>query len=131
MKKIIHYKKAEIWMINLNPTLGIEMQKIRPCLILRVYSRTHIVILPISSKIKPEKFSFYLKNISFLSIKKSWICISQIKTIDTQRCIRKLGQLSEKKFIEIQKKSEKVLELSPRKANAYNESEEKNSTSEG
>jgi mRNA interferase MazF len=113
--KFIHEK--EIWLVDLNPAKGIEMQKIRPCLVMKKFSKTHFVILPLTSQKKNTRFFIRLSNIRFLP-KDSWICVNQIRTVDKVRFIRKYGELSEYRFKGIQKTSGEVLKLLPQGANA-------------
>ena len=81
-------KQYEIVLVNLDPTLGSEMKKIRPCLIISPdemnrYLRT-VVIAPITSASKnyPTRFEIKLKKT------KGWIVLDQVRTIDKQRIVK-------------------------------------------
>ena len=81
-------KQYEIVLVNLDPTLGSEMKKTRPCLIIspdemNKYLRT-IVIAPITSASKnyPTRIEIKLKKT------KGWIVLDQIRTIDKQRIVK-------------------------------------------
>ena len=86
----------EIVLVNLDPTIGSEMKKTRPAVIIspnemNKYLDT-LVIAPItsSSKSYPTRFEVnYTKT-------KGWIVLDQIRTIDRQRIIKKLDRLIEK-----------------------------------
>jgi mRNA interferase MazF len=85
----------QIILVNLDPTLGSEMKKTRPCVILspnemNKYLQT-IVIAPItsSSKSYPTRVEINPDHI------KGCIVIDQIRTIDRQRVIKVLGNLNE------------------------------------
>jgi mRNA interferase MazF len=85
----------QIILVNLDPTLGSEMKKTRPCVILspnemNKYLQT-IVIAPItsSSKSYPTRVEINLDHI------KGGIVLDQIRTIDRQRVIKVLGNLNE------------------------------------
>ena len=86
----------EIVLVNLDPTIRSEMQKIRPAVILspnemNKYLNT-VVIAPMtsSSKSYPTRVEVnYNKT-------KGWIVLDQIRTIDRQRITKKLDKLTDK-----------------------------------
>jgi mRNA interferase MazF len=85
-----------IWLVNLDPTIGSEMKKIRPCVVLspnemNQFLRT-IVIAPMTSSTKP-----YPTRIEIIQTNvKGWVVLDQVRTIDKSRLVRKLGMLSAK-----------------------------------
>jgi mRNA interferase MazF len=94
-------------LVNLDPTLGSEIKKTRPCVILspnemNKYLQT-IVIAPMTTNIKkyPTRVPVRVDN------KKGMIAIDQIRTVDRQRIIRVLDSLSKS---EIQKCKEVLKE---------------------
>jgi mRNA interferase MazF len=96
-----------IVLVNLDPTIGSEIKKTRPCVIIspnemNQYLQT-IVIAPMTSSSKP-----YPTRIEVKSIKtKGWIVLDQIRTIDRQRITKVFGKLSE---IEISKLKSVIFE---------------------
>jgi mRNA interferase MazF len=90
------YLQYEIVVFNLDPTVGSEIKKKRPYLIvspneMNKYLAT-IVVCPITSQSKnyPTRVSFELdKQIN-------WIVIDQIRTIDKQRVIKTIRKLDDK-----------------------------------
>ena len=87
-------KQYQIIIVNLDPTVGSEIKKTRPCVVIspnemNKYLRT-IVIAPMttSSKKYPTRVEVKHEN------KIGWIVIDQIRTIDKQRIIKNLGRLS-------------------------------------
>ena len=89
-------KQYQIVIVNLDPTVGHEIKKTRPCLVIspdemNKYLRT-ITIAPITSKSKD-----YVTRVKFeLGGKENWIVIDQLRTIDFQRIIKILDELSVK-----------------------------------
>lgn len=126
--KYIH--EREIWLVDLEPTKGIEMQKVRPCLVERVFNPRHLIIVPITSQEKENQYYFSIPALSFLQ-KNSFLCLSQIRTVDSLRLIRKLGEIPDSLFNQIQQKTAEVLQLLPQRGIPHNQSEEKNSSSGG
>ena len=91
----------QIILVNLDPTIGSEIKKTRPCVIIspnemNKYLRT-IVIAPMttSSKSYPTRVEIKHDN------KIGWIVLDQIRTIDKQRIIKELGRLSKPEIKEL------------------------------
>jgi len=88
----------EIVLVNLDPTIGSEIKKTRPCVVIspnemNKYLRT-LVIAPMTTSIKKYPTRFIMS----LQKKKGSVVLDQIRTIDKQRIIKKLGQLSPKQI---------------------------------
>ncbi|WP_407919506.1 type II toxin-antitoxin system PemK/MazF family toxin [Chroogloeocystis siderophila] len=95
-------KRGEIWLVNFDPTLGAEIKKIRPAVVI---SSDAIGKLPIKliAPITDWK-SYFASNLWHVKIepdshnglsKVSTVDALQLRGVDTQRFIRKLGCLSE------------------------------------
>ena len=108
-----YIRERDIWMVDLDPTVGIEIQKTRPCLILRVVSKYHVVIIPITSQ-EQRSNAILLSKIHFLKHQEGYLKPLQIRAVDTQRLHRHLGKISSNKFLGIQKKSAELLRILPR-----------------
>ena len=89
------FKRGEVYWVNLDPTLGSEVKKTRPAVIIsndgqnRVGKR--VIVAPMTSILK-KIYPFEVKVI--LGDKESKALIDQIRAIDCQRIGRKLGNLS-------------------------------------
>jgi mRNA interferase MazF len=94
-------KQYQIILVNLDPTVGSEMKKTRPCLILSPnemnFHLQTIVVAPLtsSSKSYPTRVEINHNNA------KSWIVLDQIRTIDRKRIIKQLGAIPNKKVAEV------------------------------
>ncbi|MEO7049195.1 MAG: type II toxin-antitoxin system PemK/MazF family toxin [Ferruginibacter sp.] len=91
----------QVVLVNLDPTIGSEMRKTRPCVIIspdemNKYLQT-IIIAPITSSSKSYPTRVILKNAKV----KGWIVLDQIRTIDRQRLIKPLGILTEKEILNV------------------------------
>lgn len=101
-------KQYQIVLVNLDPTVGSEIKKTRPCVIIspnemNKYLDT-IVIAPMTSSSKT-----YPTRVEINHDKKTgWIVLDQIRTVDRRRIIKILGNLSEK---ELKKVKEVLREL--------------------
>lgn len=91
MVKIYQY---EVFWISLDPSLGSEMAKTRPCVVIspdemNEYLKT-LIIIPITSTIK----SYPWRVDCIISNKQGSIATDQIKVIDRARIGSKIGKLS-------------------------------------
>lgn len=99
--------KGEIYLANLSPTVGSEISKTRPVLIVsndvnNQYAAT-VSIVPITSttsKIYP--FEVFLPKDEGSLINDSKAKCNQIRTIDKQRIEKRFGTVSESKLTEIE-----------------------------
>lgn len=86
-------RRFEVFLVNLDPTLGSEIQKTRPAVIvspdeMNRYLRT-IIIAPMTTKGR----SYPTRVSCEFSGKKGQIVLDQIRTIDKMRLVKKLGQI--------------------------------------
>ena len=87
-------KQYAIVLVNLDPTIGSEIKKTRPCLVISPDEindnlRT-IVIAPMTTKSKPYPTRVKVKH----NNQTGWIVIDQIRTIDKSRIVRILGKIT-------------------------------------
>tara|TARA_R110002020_G_scaffold108281_1_gene251017 strand:+ start:2068 stop:2391 length:324 start_codon:yes stop_codon:yes gene_type:complete len=93
-------KQYSIVLVNLDPTVGSEIKKTRPCVIvspneINKYLNT-IVVAPMTTNIKKYPTRIPVEH----NGKKGMIAIDQIRTIDKKRILKKFDQLTKS---EIQK----------------------------
>ena len=85
--------RFDVYLINLDPTVGSEIQKTRPCLIISPdemnrHIRT-VIVAPMTTAGKnyPTRVDCRFKN------KKGQIVLDQIRTIDKARLVKNLGSI--------------------------------------
>ncbi|MDR6634537.1 mRNA interferase MazF [Phyllobacterium sp. 1468] len=86
--------RGDVWLVNLDPTIGSEIQKTRPCLLISPpemldHLRT-VIAAPMTTGSRPAGFRVALR----FQGKDGLVLLDQICTIDKQRLVRKLGQVS-------------------------------------
>ena len=91
----------EIVLVNLDPTIGSEMKKTRPCVIIspnemNKYLQT-IVIAPMTSNSRHYPTRVEVKH----NKTKGWVVVDQIRTIDRKRVIKILGKLTENEVYKV------------------------------
>ena len=102
--KTLNIKRYEIYFADLNPTIGCEIQKIRPVVIIsqdemNKYLDT-VVICPLTSKLHPKwRTRLQIK----CAKKNAEIAVDQIRTISKQRLKNKIDKLSSDKAAQLRK----------------------------
>lgn len=91
-------KQYHIVLVNLDPTVGSEIKKIRPCVIvspdeMNDYLRT-VIIAPMTTKSHNYPTRIKVKH----NDQQGWIVIDQLRTIDKSRIVKTLGNLSSKEI---------------------------------
>ena len=91
----------QIVLVNLDPTIGSEMKKTRPCVVIspdemNKYLQT-IVIAPMTSSSKAYPTRVGVKH----DKTKGWVVLEQIRTIDRKRVVKKFEFLTEKEIMKV------------------------------
>ena len=93
--------RFDVYLTNLDPTVGSEIQKTRPCLVISPdemnrHIRT-VIVAPMTTAGKdyPTRVSCKFKK------KKEQIVLDQIRTIDKTRLIKKLGSINQGTQLEV------------------------------
>lgn len=89
-------KRGEIWLVALDPTLGSEIEKARPCVVvspaeLNEHLRT-VIVAPMTSKGFAAPFRVPVTH----GGTKGLILLDQIRTVDKVRLAKRLGAVSGK-----------------------------------
>jgi len=87
-------KRGEIWLVNLDPTVGSEIRKSRPCVIvsppeLNRYLRT-VIVAPMTSKGFAAPFRVPVTHAGT----KGLIVLDQLRAVDKMRLAKRLGTVS-------------------------------------
>jgi mRNA interferase MazF len=86
-------KRFEVYLINLDPTIGGEIQKTRPCLVISPdemnQNLSTFIVAPMTTKNHkyPTRINCIFKG------KNGQIVLDQIRTIDKTRLVKKLGSV--------------------------------------
>ncbi len=94
-------KRFDLYLVNLDPTVGSEIQKTRPCLVVSPDEMNRnirtVIIAPMTSTQKdyPTRVSCTFRK------KQGQIVLDQIRTIDKARLIKKLGTIDSRAQLDI------------------------------
>ena len=88
------FARGEVHLVRLDPTLGSEIKKTRPCLIvspdeLNQHLRT-VIVAPMTTggQVYPWRVACRFQNRS------GFVALDQLRTVDSDRLIKRLGRLS-------------------------------------
>lgn len=85
-------KRFEVWLVNLDPTVGSEINKTRPAVIvspdeLNAHLQTAVVVPLTTGRSYPFRIATQVQG------KKGVAAIDQIRTVDRRRLVKKVGTL--------------------------------------
>jgi mRNA interferase MazF len=93
-------KRYELYLVDLDPTIGVEMKKARPCLIVSPDEMNNyvqsVIVAPLTTNFRniPSRVKIIGSHGNGLS-DTSYVALDQIKTIDKHRCMKKIGTISD------------------------------------
>ena len=87
--------------MNLDPTIGHEIKKTRPCLVISPDEMNHnintVIIAPMTTKSHAYPTRIPVK----FDGKQGWIVLDQIRTVDNIRLVKHLGIITKKEVSEV------------------------------
>lgn len=103
------FENREIWWCSFGINIGVEIDGKsqnfdRPALIIKVFNREGLYVLPITTKDKIDKFHFQLKGCGEKEIGFNSVVLTQLKFISSKRLFRKIGIVSKSDFQKIKDK---------------------------
>lgn len=94
-------KRFDVYLINLDPTVGSEIQKTRPCLVISPdemnrFIRT-VIVAPMTTKgaTYPSRIACKFQG------KRGHVVLDQIRTVDKTRLVKKLGRIDRQTQTEV------------------------------
>ena len=92
--------RFDIVLVKLNPTVGSEIQKTRPCIVIspnEMNMLKTVIIAPMTSK----GFDFMFRPKIEFEEKEGLVLLDQIRTVDKKRIVKKIGQVDDETSLEI------------------------------
>lgn len=88
-------KRGDVWLVSLDPTVGSEIQKTRPCLVVSPDELNgilrRIIVAPITGGSHPAPFRVP----TTFRGKPGLILLDQIRTVDRARLVTRMGVIDE------------------------------------
>lgn len=101
-------KRFEVYLTDLNPTVGVEIQKRRPCLIISPdemnLSVKTVIIAPMTTKSRnlPSRIACEFEE------KSGFVVLDQIRAVDRMRLGRNLGEIDEETRAKVLEKLQEI-----------------------
>lgn len=108
MEVVIYPQRDEVWLISLDPAKGSEIKKTRPCLVISPNEMNEalqtVLVAPMTTTLRtyPTRVTVSFRN------KTGQVALDQMRALDRQRLVRKLGLLSTKT---VERVSEVLIEM--------------------
>ena len=93
---VTYPRRDEVWLIGLDPSKGTEIKKTRPCLVISPDEMNEplqiVLVAPMTTTLRtyPTRVSVTFQN------KTGQIALDQLRAVDRQRLVRRLGVVSTK-----------------------------------
>jgi mRNA interferase MazF len=88
-------KRFDVFLVNLDPTIGNEIQKTRPCVIVSPDEMNRNISTVIIAPMTPTGREYPTRVICQFQNKDGQIVLDQIRTVDKSRLVKKIGQISQ------------------------------------
>jgi len=86
-------KRSDVYWVSLDPTVGSEIQKTRPCVVVSPDElnshRQHVIVAPLTSKIRPFRF----RVTTSLAGNPASVVLDQLRTVDMGRLGTRVGKV--------------------------------------
>jgi len=86
-------KRFEVFLVNLDPTVGSEIQKTRPCVVISPDEMNAHIATVIVAPMTTKGQAYPTRVICQFQGKDGQIVLDQIRTIDKTRLVKKLGEI--------------------------------------
>src|SRR5215217_6642368 len=86
-------KRFDVYLINLDPTVGSEIQKTRPCLVISPDEMNRFMRTVIVSPMTTKGASYPTRVPCKFQGKQGQVVLDQIRTVDKTRLVRRLGKV--------------------------------------
>ena len=93
--------RFDVFLVNLDPTIGSEIRKTRPCLIVSPDEMNRHIRTVIVAPLTTARKDFPTRVSCTVQKKTGQIVLDQIRTIDKTRLIKKVGTLDPKTQLEV------------------------------
>lgn len=88
-------RRFDVFLVNLDPSVGSEIQKTRPCVVISPDEMNRYIATFIIAPMTTKGKVYPTRVICQFQGKSGQIVLDQVRTIDKTRLIKKLGQISQ------------------------------------
>lgn len=87
-------KRFDVWLVNLDPTVGSEIRKTRPCLIISPDEMNRYIATVLVAPMTSKGQSYPSRVPCRFQGKNGQVVLDQIRTVDKVRLVKRLGRIS-------------------------------------
>ena len=94
-------KRFDVYLINLDPTVGSEIQKTRPCLVISPDEMNRFIRTVIVAPMTTKGAQYPTRVPCRFQGKQGQVVLDQIRTVDKARLVKRLGKLGPRTSAEV------------------------------
>ncbi|MCH8840381.1 MAG: type II toxin-antitoxin system PemK/MazF family toxin [Planctomycetes bacterium] len=91
----------DVYLVNLDPTIGREIRKTRPCLVVSPDEMNHnirtVIVAPMTTKGRPYPTRVTCR----FQGKQEQVVLDQLRTVDRARLVKRLGRLDKRTAVKL------------------------------
>jgi mRNA interferase MazF len=95
-------ERYDVYLVNLDPTVGSEIKKLRPCLIISPNEMNRhistVIVAPMTTKTR----DYPSRVVCHFDGRDGQIVLDQIRTVDKSRLVKKMGKISQSTIKQVQ-----------------------------
>ncbi|NJM27064.1 MAG: type II toxin-antitoxin system PemK/MazF family toxin [Pseudanabaena sp. RU_4_16] len=88
-------KRFDVFLVNLDPTIGSEIQKTRPCVVISPDEMNRHIATAIVAPMTTKGRAYPTRVMCQFQGKDGQIVLDQLRTVDKTRLVKRLGQLNQ------------------------------------
>lgn len=96
-------RRFDVFLVNLDPTIGVEIQKTRPCVVVSPDELNGTVQTAIIAPMTTKGHPYPTRVACRFKGKRGYVVLDQIRTVDQSRLFKKLGRLEEAASLQVLK----------------------------
>ena len=94
-------KQYEIYLVSLDPTVGHEIKKTRPCLIISPDEMNEAISTIIIAPMTTQSYKYPSRVPVSYQGKHGWVVLDQLRTVDKRRLVKRLGTIKKPEIVEV------------------------------
>lgn len=98
-----------VYLVNLDPTIGHDIKKTRPCLVISPDEMNHNIDTVIIAPMTTKSHAYPTRVKVEFDDKDGWIVLDQIRTVDGIHLVKHLGKISKKKILDVKRVIQEML----------------------
>jgi mRNA interferase MazF len=102
-------KQYDIFLISLDPTIGHEIKKVRPCVVISPNEMNDNISTIIIAPMTTRSHSYPTRIPIKFEDKKGWVVLDQIRALDRKRFVKKLGKLNKEAILKVKRVLQEML----------------------